>query len=198
MLSYWYRQRLWYMPPQNPPALYLTFDDGPIPGVTDWVLDILKKHEAKATFFCIGANIDKHPQVFKRLMAEGHTVGHHTQHHLKGWETAHIPFMEDYNLARKKVPHGLFRPPYGKITGQQARTIMQDNNKIVMWDVLPYDFRPNFSPQSCWQIVKKRARNGSIIVLHDSLKAEPRMKYTLEKTLGHFGSKGFKFLALPT
>lgn len=185
------------MPVQNPPALYLTFDDGPIPGVTEWVLDILKKYNARASFFCIGENIDKHPEVFARLKAEGHAVGHHTQHHLEGWKTDFNTYMADYALAANKAPHKLFRPPYGKMTSKQAQAVLNTGNEIVMWDVLSEDYQKEIAPEKCWETVKGQARNGSVIVFHDSLKAKPRMKYALEKTLDHFGKLGYEFLALP-
>lgn len=184
------------MPVQNPPALYLTFDDGPIPGVTEWVLDKLKAYNARATFFCIGQNIDKHPKVFARLKAEGHAIGHHTQHHLEGWKTDYNTFMADYAAAASKVPNKLFRPPYGKISGKQAKAILSTGNEIVMWDVLSEDYRKDASPEKCWETVKNQSRNGSIIVFHDSLKAEPRMKYALERTLEHFSKLGYTFEAL--
>lgn len=186
------------MPVHNPPALYLTFDDGPIPGVTEWVLDKLKSHNARATFFCIGENIDKHPKIFERLKAEGHSVGHHTQSHLEGWKTPYDTFMANYAAAAAKVPHKLFRPPYGRMTSQQANAVLNSGNEIVMWDVLSQDFRKELAPEKCWEKVKGQARNGSIIVFHDSLKAEPRMKFALENTLIHFGKLGYRFLPLPT
>lgn len=186
------------MPVQNPPALYLTFDDGPIPGPTDWVLDKLKEYNARATFFCIGENIDKHPQVFARLKAEGHSVGHHTQRHLEGWKNNYHTYLADMAAAEAKVPHKLFRPPYGKMTGKQAKAVLSRGNEIVMWDVLSEDYRKEISPEKCWQNVKNQSRNGSIIVFHDSLKAEPRMKHALENTLKHFSQLGYQFLNLPT
>jgi peptidoglycan/xylan/chitin deacetylase (PgdA/CDA1 family) len=189
--------RLWYLPPQYPPVLYLTFDDGPIPEVTDWVRETLARHQAKATFFCIGENVDKHPQVLARLRADGHTLGHHTQNHWNGWQTPKQKYVANALEGAQKINSPWFRPPYGKITGGQARALRQAGFKLVMWNVLSKDYEPRVKPEVCWQRVKRQAQNGSIVVFHDSQKAAPRLKFALPKTLQHFSAQGFVFKGLP-
>ena len=191
--SLFYPRRKWRLTAQNPPVLYLTFDDGPIPLVTEWVLDTLAQHQAQATFFCIGENIDKHPQVFAKLKADGHSIGHHTQNHLNGWQTPAADYLSNFKTAAQKVGTTLFRPPYGKITSRQAKAILEQGHQLIMWNVLSKDYNPKITPQACWQRVKNQAQNGSIIVFHDSLKAEKNLRYALPKTLDYFSKKGFVF-----
>lgn len=195
LLQKLYPRRLWRAEPGAPPCLYLTFDDGPSPKVTEKVLDLLEHYGAQATFFCIGEKVQKAPALFQRLRDSGHRLGHHTMNHLKGWETADEIYLENARSAAALVGGRLFRPPYGKIKASQARTVLKWNWKIVMWDVLSLDYRQELSPDFCWQRVKKQSRNGSIIVFHDSEKAAPRMLYALEHTLQHFRGWDFKALA---
>ncbi len=199
-------KRTWALP-NNENIVYLTFDDGPIPQVTPWVLDLLKKHHAKATFFCIGDNINKHPSIFKRLVAEGHSIGNHTYHHLNGWETnteAYIDNCEKFDEIlncnnelveatyqndksethnQKSTIKNLFRPPFGKITTRQSKILQKKGYIIIMWDVLSADFDPNISKEKCLENVLKNLNPGSIVVFHDSLKSEEKLRYVLPKVL---------------
>ena len=192
-----YPQRLWQIPPQGAPTLYLTFDDGPIPEVTDWVRETLQRYQAKATFFCIGDNVDRYPQLLQRLKADGHTLGHHTQNHLNGWKTPLETYLQNSLETVPKIDSAWFRPPYGKITSAQAKALQAQGFKLVMWNVLSKDYNPKLKPEQVWQRVKHSAQPGSIIVFHDSLKAAPRMKYALQKTLEYFSAQGYRFKALP-
>lgn len=192
-ISYLFPKYVWKIPNSNN-KVFLTFDDGPIPDVTEWVLDILKKENIKATFFCIGENIQKHPKIFERIKAEGHIVGNHTFNHLNGWKTKRNDYLKNFNLCEKEInTSNLFRPPYGKITPLQAKSILKMGNKIVMWDVLSYDFDNKISPQKCLNNIVKNTESGSIIVFHDSLKAEHNLRYALPKTVKHLKEKGFEF-----
>lgn len=179
--------------------IYLTFDDGPIPEVTEWVLDILKSEDIKATFFCIGDNIKKHSEVYTRILAEGHQTGNHTYNHLNGWKTETNQYIENFKLCETEhlklnTEHSfLFRPPYGKIKPSQSKAIRNLGYKIIMWDVLSYDFDSNISVEKCLENVISNTQQGSIIVFHDSLKAEKNLKYALPKTIQIFKDKGFVF-----
>lgn len=173
-------------------SIYLTFDDGPTAEITSWVLAELRKYNAKATFFCIGKNVEQHLDLFKEVLAEGHVVGNHTYSHLNGWETKSFPYLKDVVKCSKVFQSKLFRPPYGKITRFQAKAILS-NYTIVMWDVLSADFDKNCSPEKCLKNVIENAKKGSIIVFHDSLKAEKNLKYALPKVLEHFSKQGFQF-----
>lgn len=173
-------------------SIYLTFDDGPTTEITSWVLAELRKFNAKATFFCIGKNVEQHPDLFKEVLAEGHAVGNHTYSHLNGWETKSFAYLKDVLKCSKVFQSNLFRPPYGKITRFQAKAILSDYT-IVMWDVLSADFDKNCSPEKCLKNVIENTKKGSIIVFHDSLKAEKNLKYTLPKVLEHFSKQGFQF-----
>jgi peptidoglycan-N-acetylglucosamine deacetylase len=179
--------------PTSEKVLYLTFDDGPIPDVTPWVLEQLAQHDAHATFFCVGDNIRKHPEVFQQVVQQGHAVGNHTFNHLNGWVTDDIPYFHNVrhcaNLAQHSV---LFRPPYGKLKPKQAQ-FLQRHYRIVMWDVLSGDFDPRLSPEQCLANVVKNVEPGSIVVFHDSLKAEEKLRYVLPRVLEHFAAKGYSF-----
>jgi peptidoglycan/xylan/chitin deacetylase (PgdA/CDA1 family) len=183
--------------------LFLTFDDGPIPEVTPSVLDLLKQYNAKATFFCIGENVQKHSDVYNRIILEGHSTGNHTFNHLNGWKTKTKDYLEnisrcDLALNSKQQTTNnkpLFRPPYGRITPSQY-SILNTQYSIILWDVLSKDWEQNLSAEDCFQRVEKAAKPGSIIVFHDSLKAEKRMKPALEKTLDCFSEKGYVFKGL--
>lgn len=179
--------------------IYLTFDDGPIPSVTEWVLDLLKSEGIKATFFCIGDNIKKHPEIYKRILTEGHQIGNHTFNHLNGWKTKTNYYIENFKLcetehSKLNPKHSfLFRPPYGKIKPSQFKEIRQLGFKIIMWDVLSYDFDQNISEEKCLKNVISKTSQGSIIVFHDSLKAEKNLKYALPKAIQILKNKGFTF-----
>ena len=189
--------------PNSDKKIYLTFDDGPIPEVTEWVLDILKSKEIKATFFCIGDNIQKYPEVYKRILAEGHQTGNHTFNHLNGWKTETNHYIDNFKLCETehlKLPiaigteHSfLFRPPYGKIKPSQSKAIRQLGYKIIMWDVLSYDFDSTITLEKCLENVISNTEQGSIIVFHDSVKAEKNLKYALPKAIQILKDKGFVF-----
>lgn len=193
-----YPSLVWRMPAGNK-DLYLTFDDGPIPGPTEFVLDELKKRNVTATFFCIGDNVRKHPHVFERLVNEGHAVGNHTFNHLSGWSTENSKYLSNIQqfekiVAEKKKSSLLFRPPYGRIKRSQVKSLA--DFKIVMWDVLSFDFNKNLSPEKCLRKTVNVVRDGSIIVFHDSLKAERNMMYAFPRLVDHFLEKGFQFKKL--
>ena len=185
--------------PNSDKKIYLTFDDGPIPEVTEWVLNILKSKDIKATFFCIGDNMKKHPEVYKRILAEGHQTGNHTFNHLNGWNTETNYYIENFKLCETEhlklnTEHSfLFRPPYGKIKPSQSKTIRQFGYKIIMWDVLSYDFDSTVSEEKCLENVISNTEQGSIIVFHDSVKAEKNLKYALPKAIQVLKDKGFIF-----
>lgn len=183
--------------PTSENVIYLTFDDGPIPDVTDWVLEQLAAHRAKATFFCIGDNVAKHPDVFQRVRAAGHAVGNHTFSHLNGWKTDDATYFDNIAQCQRVLPPTrLFRPPYGRITRSQAKVVGQ-SREIVMWDVLSGDFSPDLTPEVVLQKTLKYTEPGSILLFHDSLKARRNMAYALPRVLDHFGERGFRFDALP-
>ena len=235
LIQWLYPERIWaFSHPKN--TVYLTFDDGPIPEVTPWVLEELKRYKAKATFFCIGDNVIKNPEIFQKILSEGHSVGNHTFNHLNGWKTKTSEYVENVATAEKeiwshkrKMTHersfmseeriekwdgteinatkdqnienrqsaivnrkSLFRPPYGKITFKQAKILQKRNFKIVMWDILSYDYDAGISEEECLQYVLKKIKPGSIIVFHDSLKAQKNLLYVLPKVLEFISEKGWK------
>ncbi len=176
--------------------LYLTFDDGPNELATTFVLDELKKYSALATFFCIGKNVESHQSLYQRIIEEGHSVGNHTQHHLNGWKVNSSEYLKDVVKAKGKIESGLFRPPYGKITRFQIKLLSKLQFKIIMWDVLSGDFDINISNYKCLNNVVLNAKNGSIIVFHDSEKAFSKLEYVLPKVLKHFSEQGYSFLKI--
>ncbi len=184
----------WRIPTEEK-VLYLTFDDGPIPEVTPWVLDTLRRFNAKATFFCVGDNVKKYPSVFQQVLAEGHAVGNHTFNHLNGWDSENISFFHNVRHCAKLVKSSLFRPPYGRLTPKQSQFLTR-HYQIVMWDVLSGDFDQNISKEDCLSNVMASTKRGSIIVFHDSQKAAERMMYTLPRVLEHFAAKGYRFESL--
>ncbi|RLK03243.1 polysaccharide deacetylase family protein [Tenacibaculum discolor] len=183
----------------NKKEIYLTFDDGPIPQVTEFVLDQLHNFNAKATFFCIGDNIRKHPAVFSRIVNEGHSVGNHTFNHLNGWKSSNTVYIENTSKCESLLPDQktkLFRPPYGKIKRKQAKQLLASDYKIIMWDVLSADFDSSITKEKCLQNVLENAQNGSIIVFHDSIKASDKLYYALPKVLKEFSQRGYDFKAI--
>ena len=194
----WYYPSLIWNKARSEKAIYLTFDDGPIPDVTEFVLKTLDDHDVKATFFCIGDNISKHPQIFQQLLTNGHQVGNHTFNHLKGWKTDDKTYLENFELCQALTNSQLFRPPYGRIKKSQVREIKHryPELEIIMWDVLSGDFDQELSPEACYQNVIKHVENGSIIVFHDSAKAFERVRYALPKALDFLKSAGYQFRTL--
>ncbi|MGG6229556.1 polysaccharide deacetylase family protein [Tenacibaculum sp. SDUM215027] len=179
--------------------IYLTFDDGPIPEVTEFVLNQLKRFNAKATFFCIGDNIRKHPAVFSRIINEGHSVGNHTFNHLNGCKNSNTAYIENVSKCESLLTHQktkLFRPPYGKIKRKQAKQLLAIGYKIIMWDVLSADFDSTITKEKCLQNVLRNVENGSIIVFHDSIKASDKLYYALPKVLKEFSQQGYEFKAI--
>lgn len=176
-------------------GIFLTFDDGPIPEITPQVLEILDRYHAQATFFCIGDNVRKHPDIYTQLIAKGHAVGNHSYNHLKGWKTENELYFENVARCAKLVDSKLFRPPYGKITRSQSK-ILKAQYRIIMWSVLSGDFDPSISKEKCLENVIRNTKTGSVIVFHDSLKAAEKMLYALPKVLSHFSERGFKFLPI--
>lgn len=213
---------MWRMPATDP-VLFLTFDDGPNPEVTPQVLDILKSHQAKATFFCVGENIIRHRDVYDKILAGGHTVGNHTFHHLNGWKTKTKDYLfdvsrcgellktangkRDMNTLNSKPERAhqlpcsilpapnLFRPPYGKLSPAQYIKI-KSQYSIVMWDVLSGDYNTSLSGENCFTTVSQAARSGSIILFHDSIKAKERVLFSLPKVMDYFSNKNFVFKSL--
>jgi peptidoglycan/xylan/chitin deacetylase (PgdA/CDA1 family) len=175
-------------------TIYLTFDDGPHPIATPFVLDLLKQYQIKATFFCIGKNVQRYPQIYQRILAEGHQTGNHTQDHKNGWKTSREDYLENIFTATQYIDASLFRPPYGRITKAQIKSVQQQfAYRIIMWDVLSGDFDTELQPEQCWHQVKKAVRPGSIIVFHDSEKAWQRMQYALPRTIDYFLAQGYQF-----
>jgi peptidoglycan/xylan/chitin deacetylase (PgdA/CDA1 family) len=188
-----YPNYTWSMPAIEK-RIYLSFDDGPHPQATPFVLDTLKQYNAKASFFCIGKNVQTFPEIYKRILLEGHAVGNHTHNHLNGWKTNDAGYFDNIKQAAQYIDSGMFRPPYGRITRFQAKHIQQKLGlQIIMWSVLSGDFDINISPTKCLQNVKRNAENGSIIVFHDSEKALERMRYALPELLNYFGNRGYEF-----
>jgi peptidoglycan/xylan/chitin deacetylase (PgdA/CDA1 family) len=198
LLLKWYYPSLVWNKTRTDKVIYLTFDDGPIPDVTDFVLKTLNTFNVKATFFCIGDNIVKHPTVFERVLSAGHQIGNHTYNHLKGWKTDDQSYIRNMQQCQQLTQSHLFRPPYGRIKKSQIKRIkaLFPKIQIIMWDVLSGDFDPGLSPRNCYKNVVKHTGNGSIIVFHDSLKAFDRLQYSLPRVLKHFQERGFTFATL--
>lgn len=186
--------------PSSSNELYLTFDDGPVSGPTDFVLDELKKFSIIATFFCIGDNIRKYPDVFSKIAEGGHTIGNHTYNHLNGWRTSSQEYIDNIEKFEQQLSIAdckqstVFRPPYGKITRSQIKRLA--HYKIIMWDVLSQDYNKNLSPEKCLRNTIKATRPGSIIVFHDSFKAERNLRFALPRFISHFHDKGYTFKAI--
>lgn len=192
--------------PTTKKELFLTFDDGPVPGPTEFVLDTLKKFQAKATFFCIGDNIKKHPDVFRRIIANGHAVGNHTLNHLNGWKTRTDIYLDNFQQCNREIQSAsvglvaggsttsMFRPPYGRITRSQIAALSAF--RIIMWDVLSVDYNSRLTADKCLRNSIHATRSGSIIVFHDSYKAERNLTSVLPKFIEHFSSLGFEFKSL--
>lgn len=178
--------------------VYITFDDGPIPVVTPYVLNTLKKFSCKATFFCIGENADKHPSILSDIITEGHIVGNHTYNHIKGWKSFDNEYLDNIRKGSLLTGTRLFRPPYGRIKKSQIAEIRKHfpATEIIMWDVLSGDFNESITKEQCVKNVLKYCRNGSIIVFHDSIKGFGRLEYALPKILENLTERGFIFKTL--
>lgn len=172
--------------------IYLTFDDGPISGLTEWVLDELKKYDAKATFFCVGANILKNPTIFKRIIREGHRVANHTMFHPKGFKTKNLDYLKEVNQCKELVKNDLFRPPYGQLKRSQYKALLDKGFKIIFWDVISYDYE-KINEKACLNNVIRNTKPGSIVLFHDNYKAEKNLRYSLPLYLKHFAHLQYKF-----
>ena len=194
ILNYIYPKAIWRKEKEKN-NIYLTFDDGPIPEITPWILDCLKEYQVKATFFCVGENIKKHPEIFDRILDEGHAVGNHTYNHLRGWDSEDQIYFQNIEKCEKLTNSRLFRPPYGRAKKSQMKVLAQDY-KIIMWDVLTGDYDPKISPEQCYKNCVNYTRNGSIIVFHDNIKAINNVKYALPKSIEQLLRKGYRFKTL--
>lgn len=178
--------------------IYLTFDDGPIPAITEQVLAILARYEAQATFFCIGENIKQNPEIFEKILRANHAVGNHTFRHRNGWKTPTTDYIKEVEQCQEviqqyvKPEKPLFRPPYGRITRKQIN-LLKDTHEIVLWNVLSLDYDKTVSPEDCLTNCLNYTKNGSIVVFHDSLKAAENMLYALPRFLAYFSERGFSF-----
>lgn len=172
--------------------IYLTFDDGPVPDVTPWVLDLLKEHSIRGTFFCVGENIQKHPEIYKRILEEKHSTGNHTFNHLNGWNTDTNEYIGNIEKCAELMDTNLFRPPYGKLKPSQMKHINK-RYEPIMWDVLSGDFDKATGPEKCLENVVGASRNGSIIVFHDSLKAAKNLYFALPRFIDYTKQQGFEF-----
>jgi peptidoglycan/xylan/chitin deacetylase (PgdA/CDA1 family) len=207
-MFYWIKTQgwiRWLLPgfvwkiPSREKTVYLTFDDGPTPGVTPFVLETLKRYRAQATFFCIGDNIRKHADIFNQVVDAGHSVGNHTFNHINGWKTGLAEYLHNTSLCRSAIglKTNLFRPPYGKVTPSQRRSLVKLGYRIVMWDVLSADFDASVSPEKCLSNVLENVEPGSIVIFHDSEKARRNLEYALPRTLEFLNEKGFACGSLP-
>ncbi|HEY9221352.1 MAG TPA: polysaccharide deacetylase family protein [Lutibacter sp.] len=204
LLKFIFRNWVWRLSPKKK-VLYLTFDDGPTPEITEWTLNELRKYKAKVTFFCIGKNIGEHPEIFQKIIEENHAVGNHTNNHLNGWKTKTAAYLQNIEESDKYFEEfetnnangqKLFRPPYGRLTLSQSKKIRKMGYKIIMWDVLSADFDPKISNEKCLENVIRNIQNGSIIVFHDSIKASEKLKFALPKVLEYYSYQGYEFRPL--
>lgn len=175
--------------------IFLTFDDGPIPELTPWILETLNNYNAKATFFCVGENLKKHQDIYQQIKENAHVIGNHTENHLNGWKNKPQEYIDNIQACEEESQSKLFRPPYGKIKPKQIKMIREEY-AIIYWTVLSGDFDESLSPQKCLQRILKKTKAGSIVVFHDNIKAIPRITYALPRFLAHFSALGYRFEAL--
>ena len=206
MRAYWFKtpeivQRLfsdltWRIQTEQK-TIFLTFDDGPVTEFTPWVLDTLKAYQAKATFFCVGENVKRNPDIYQKIRDEAHVIGNHTQNHLQGWKTSTDDYIENIRKAetylKQQDRNKLFRPPHGKIKPKQIRKLKKRGYQIIMWDVLSGDFDQSLNKEQCLKSTLKNVQNGSIVVFHDSSKSFTNLSYVLPRVLEHFSKQGYKF-----
>jgi len=196
ILRQWYKKSLLWKIPDAKDEVFLTFDDGPTPELTLRILGILKQFQAKATFFCVGENVERYPELFNQILKEGHTVGNHSFNHLNAWETDRDVYLENVVKAADLIPSKLFRPPYGKITPKLIQHLKKKYT-LVMWTVLSGDFDTDVDPKQCFENATLRTEPGDILVFHDNVKAKENILEALPQTLDHFNNLGIKVSALP-
>ena len=198
LIRHLFKRYTWKLVPEDADekVIYITIDDGPIPEMTPGTLDMLAQYNAKATFFCVGDNVRKYPDLFQRIKDEGHSVGNHTFNHLNGLRTKVAEYIVNVELADPLVNSDLFRPPHGRMKHRQTIALSQ-GRKIVLWDVLSKDYDTRVTPERCWRNVEDYVSNGSIILFHDNIKAMPRQRYALQKTLERYSAEGYSFKAIP-
>ncbi len=200
-IKFIFNKYTWDFSSKKEKKLYLTFDDGPIPDVTEFVLDQLALYNAKATFFCIGDNIVKYPHIFSKILSNGHSVGNHTNNHLKAWSNDLNTYIENTRRCQDEITKHtsikkdqlIFRPPYGQLSLSKLKALKKLGYQIILWDVLSKDWEQSISPEECLQNVINNTKQGSIIVFHDSIKASKNLKIALPGVLDHFHKKGFVF-----
>jgi len=192
-----YPGSLWRIREEHRKTIYLTFDDGPIPEVTPWVLDLLDRYDIKATFFCVGDNVRKYPELYSELHERGHKTGNHTFNHVQGWKHKTTFLLENTARAAELIDSRLFRPPHGHMRVAQNKVLQQSGYRVVMWDVVTRDYSRFMTPEKVLDNVKRYTRDGSIIVFHDSLKAEKRMKYALPRAIEWLHNEGYTFALIP-
>ncbi len=189
-------EAIWRIKKRKSKVIYLTFDDGPIPGVTPWTLDVLDRYGVKATFFMVGDNVRRHPELLDEVRRRGHSYGNHTMHHLQGFKESTRRYLRDLTEAAELIDTPLFRPPHGLIRWSQAKVVKEHYN-LVMYDLVTRDYSRKLSPDQVLQNVKRYTRNGSIIVFHDSLKAERNLRAVLPQAIEWLLTQGYEFNALP-
>ncbi len=187
-----YPEAVWHLPRTDQPTVYLTFDDGPIPEITEQILDQCAQFQILATFFMIGDNVRKYPAIYERVVSENHAIGNHTYHHLKGWRTKKKAYLDDVQQCQDVVQSPLFRPPHGQLTMSQYRQLIKQY-KLIMWDVLAYDWDNSISPSQCVNNVLQHVTNGSIIVFHDSVKARKNCLQALPIVIDNLLARGYRF-----
>ncbi len=206
LLKHVYPNLLWDKKKENKrkqvSRIYLTFDDGPVPEVTEFVLDTLRKYQAKGTFFCVGNNVDLYPHIFKKICHRGHAIGNHTYNHMNGWDSKDQDYFNDIarcqNALIKHLPakahplKNLMRPPHGRIKKSQIQFLKHEYN-IVMWDILSGDYDADFNEEKCLEKCIEHTTPGTIIIFHDSYKAEKNIRYVLPRYLEHFAAAGYRF-----
>ncbi len=199
-LRRFYPGAIWefFSPEDSQKTIYLTFDDGPNPQTTNWILDLLAKHQAKATFFCIGKSVEAHPLLFQKLVNANHQIGNHTYHHMNGLHTNSTAYIKDVEKAQALIPSKLFRPPYGRMKPKQHKLLTEKGFKSVFWSHISYDFDPSLSSAKRMEMILKRVKNNAIVVFHDSTKAFPQLEHELPLLLDKWTEAGFSFQAIQT
>lgn len=201
LFRFLFPQYVWRKPVKEK-VIYLTFDDGPVPEITEFVLKQLAMYQVRATFFCVGENLGRYPEIAQQIVKQGHRLANHTFNHLRGWETDTDTYLQNIALCQQQLdkfqPHQtpkLFRPPHGRIRRGQFQKIKSEYH-VIMWEVLTYDFDATLSPEVCLQQTIKQTTAGSVVVLHDSVKARRNMEYVLPRFLSHFANLGYRFESL--